>query len=92
MAEVFIYVFDLFIPTDLTKKEVMKAFEKDILKPFELVREIVEDKLKGIKNVEFYDASFKGDEFVLEYAVDFANGRINVRIIGSENPYRFFRE
>ncbi len=92
MTEVYVYVFDLFVPTDLTKKEVMKAFEKDILKPFELVREIVEDKLKGIKNVELYNAFFKDDEFVLEYAVDFANGRINVRIIGSENPYRFFSE
>ncbi len=33
----------------ITKKGVMKAFEKDILKPFELVRAILEDKLKGDK-------------------------------------------
>ncbi len=91
MTEVFVYIFDLFIPTDLTKKEVLKAFERDILKPFELVREIIEDKLKGIKNVEFYNASFKGDDFLLEYAVDFANGRIAVRIIGSENPRKMLR-
>ena len=45
----FVYIFDLFVPTCLTKKGVMKAFEKDILKPFELAREIVEDKLKGDK-------------------------------------------
>lgn len=92
MTEVFAYVFDLFVPTDLTKKEVLKAFEEDILRPFDLIREIVEDKLKEINNVEFYNASFKNDEFLLEYTVDFANGRINVKIIGSKNPYRFFRE
>ena len=52
MTEVFVYVLDLFIPTDLTRREVLKAFEKDKLKPFEFIREIVEDNgVRGIKNV-----------------------------------------
>ncbi len=39
--------------------------------------------------MEFYNASLKGDELLLKYAVDFANGRINMRIIGSQKMLRF---
>jgi len=94
MIEVFVYIHDLFVPTDLTKKEVLKAFKEDKLKPFEFVREIVEDKsVKGIKRVDFYDALFKGDdEFLLEYMVDFANGKIAVKVIGSDDPWKMLRE
>jgi len=93
MTEVFIYALDLFIPTDLTRKEVLKAFEEDMLKPFEFIREIVEDKeVKGIKSVNLYDTLFKGDEFLLEYTVDFANGRIAVKVIGSDNPQKMLKE
>jgi len=88
MTEVFVYVLDLFIPTDLTKREILKAFEEDKLKPFEFIREIVEDKgVKGVRSVEFYDALFKGDEFLLEYTVGFANGRVAVKVMGSNDPY-----
>jgi hypothetical protein len=93
MVEVFVYVFDVFIPTDLTRKEVLEAFERDKLKPFEFIREIVEDNgVIGIKNVDIYDALFKGDEFLLEYVVDFANGKIAVKVIGSEDPRKMLGE
>ncbi len=72
MTEVFAYVLDLFISTDLTRREVLKAFEEDKLELFEFIREIVGDKgVKGIKSVDFYDALFKkNNEFLLEYIVD----------------------
>jgi len=41
------YTLDLFIPTDLTRKEVLKAFKEDKLKPFEFIQEIIEDE--GVK-------------------------------------------
>ena len=70
MTEVFVYVFDLLIPTDLTKREVLKEFEEDKLKPFEFIREIIEDKVvRGIKGVDLYDTFFKGNNFLLEYFV-----------------------
>ncbi|RLI81968.1 hypothetical protein DRP04_05020 [Archaeoglobales archaeon] len=85
--DVFVYVLDRFIPTDLTKKEVLNAFKEDELKPFELIREIFDNKIKDIKHVEFYDAYFKCDsEFLIEYLVNFANGTITVKIIASSNP------
>jgi len=38
--------------------------------------------------VDLYDTFFKGNEFLLEYRVDFTNGRIAVIVIGSDNPRR----
>lgn len=85
--DVFVYVLDRFIPVDLTKNEVLKAFEEDMLKPFDFIREIVENEMKGIKKVEFYDSYFKrNDEFLIEYLVDFSNGRAAVKLIASNNP------
>ena len=93
MVEVFVYVFDVFIPTNLTRKEVLEAFERDKLKPFEFIREIVEDNgVIGIKNVDIYDALFKGDEFLLEYVVDFASGKVAVKLIGSDDPRKTLRK
>ena len=87
-AEVYVYILDIFHPTDLRKEEVLKAFDKDLRKPFELVKEIVEQHgIRGIRNVEFYDALFEGkDEFLIEYYVEFSRGRIAVKIIGSDYP------
>jgi len=93
MTEVFVYVFDLFIPIDLTRREILEAFRVDKLKPFELVREIVEGHgVKKVRSVDFYDAIFRGEEFLIEYLVDFANGRVAVRVIGSDDPRRMLRE
>jgi len=92
-AEVYVYVLDVFHPTDLRRDEVKKAFDEDRLKPFKYVREIVEDHgIRSIRNVEFYNAIFEGEEFLLEYMVDFANGRIAVKVIGSDDPRKMLRE
>jgi hypothetical protein len=65
----------------------------DKLRPFELVRGIVESKgVLGIKNVDLYDALFKGDEFLLEYVVDFASGKVAVKLIGSDDPRKTLRK
>ncbi len=50
---------------------------------------ILEDKLKGIR--KWNSTMLKGDELLLEYAVDFANSKINVIVIGSENPQKMLR-
>ena len=91
--ETFVYVMDEFIPIDLTKKEVLDAFKEDELKPFEFVREIVEDKgVRGISCIAFYDAYFKRDEFLIEYLVDFSAGKIAVKVICSNDPRRMLAE
>ena len=92
-AEVYVYPLDIFHPTDLRRDEVLKAFDKDLKKPFDLVREIVEQHgIRSIRNVEFYDALFEDeDEFLIEYYVEFSRGRIAVKIIGSEYPQQMLR-
>jgi len=91
-AEVYVYILDIFHPTDLRKEEILKAFEADTKKPFELVREIVEQHgIRGIRNVEFYDALFEGKDFLIEYYVEFSRGRIAVKIIGCEDPKKMLR-
>jgi len=90
---VFVYVLDRFIPVDLTKNEVLKAFKEDILKPFDYIREIVENEMKGIKRVEFYDSYFKhNDEFLIEYFVEFSNGKAAVKLIASDNPKKLLMD
>jgi len=43
--------------------------------------------MKGIKNVELYDSYFKGSrEFLIEYLVDFSNGKAAIKLIASDNP------
>lgn len=87
------YVLDVLHPTDLRKDEVKKAFNEDKLKPFEYVREIVEDRgITGIRKVEFYDALFDEDEFLIEYMVEFNRGKIGVKIIGSDNPRKMLEQ
>jgi len=89
-VEVYVYFLDIFFPTDLRKEEILKAFDKDLKKPFELVREIVEEHgIKGIKKVEFYDALIESeDEFLIEYYIEFSKGNVAVKIISSEDPRR----
>lgn len=91
--ETFVYVMDEYIPTDLTKKEVLDAFKEDKLKPFEFVRDIVEGEgVEGISGITFYDAYFKRDEFLIEYLVDFSSGTIAVKVIGSNDTRRMLVE
>ncbi len=92
--DVFVYVLDRFIPVDLTKNEVLKAFKEDKLKPFEFIREVIENDIKGIKNVEFYNSYFEKryNEFLIEYLVDFSNGKFAVRLIASDNPRKLLMD
>jgi len=94
VAEVFVHAFNLFIPTDLTRREVLKMFREDKLKPFKFVWEIVEGKgiIEEIRYVDLCDTFFKRNEFLLEYTVDSANGRTAVKVIGSNNPQRMLEE
>ncbi len=87
------YILDVFHPTDLQRDKVKKAFNEDKLNPFEYIREIVEDRgIVGIRRVEFYDASFNEDEFLIEYMVEFSRGKIAVKIISSDNPREVLKE
>ncbi len=89
----FVYLFDQFIPTDLTRREVLRAFKEDELKPFEYIQEVIEERgIREIRDVSFYNGIVRGDEFLLEYMVDFTHGKIAVKVIGADNPHRVLGE
>ncbi len=49
--------------------------------------------MKGIKKIEFYNSYFKrNDEFLIEYFVEFSNGKAGVKLIASENPRRLLMD
>jgi len=84
--KVFVYLLDLFIPLDLLPEEIMSSFEKDVLKPFELVKGIVKRELGDIKEVRFYNSYTSSNGFLIEYLVDFRCGQVSVKIICAEDP------
>ncbi len=84
--KVFVYLLDLFIPLNLSPEEVMGSFEKDPLKPFELVKDVVERELGEIKEVRFYNSYTSSNGFLIEYLVDFRCSQASVKIICSEDP------
>ena len=84
--ESFVYFLDMFIPVDLTPKEVADSFKEDELKPFELVGEIVERELEGIRSVELLGSFSRKDELLIEYLVNFSGGQLTVKILCSDSP------
>jgi len=44
--KVFVYLLDLFIPLNISSEEVMNSFEKDNLKPFELVKDVCGERIR----------------------------------------------
>ena len=92
--KVYVHVSHVLSKVYLTEKEVLTAFRENPLKSFELVRDFVE--YLGFENVrggmKFEDAFFDERSFVIEYSVEFDEGRVCVRIICSEKPYEVLRK
>lgn len=84
--KVFVYLLDLFIPLDLSPEEIMSSFEKDALKPFELVKDVVKRELGDIKEAKFYNSYTSSNGFLIEYLVDFRCGQASVKIICAKDP------
>ena len=84
-----VYVFDEFKPINIDTDELFDLFEKDPLKLFENVKEILAaNDVKEIKNVRVYKIFHDrgGSELLIEYLVDCELGRISVKIIRSRSP------
>ena len=64
MSDVYVHVSSVLSEVDLTEKEVLTAFRENPLKPFELVRDLVEYLgFERIRNVKFEDAFFNGRNY-----------------------------
>jgi len=68
-----VYVLDEVILIPVGWAELLKAWEEGELKPFELVRGLVEGKLGRVRGVKLYGAYFKPETMTatIEYVVDF---------------------
>lgn len=91
-SKVFLYLNDVFIKIHWSLSDILEAWEKDHLKPFELIRGIVENELGEILDIRLHDTylNFEKMILVLDYMVDFkslyARGTQGVKIIYAKNP------
>ena len=83
-----VYVFDEFKPVDIDVGKLFELAEKDPLKLFESVREVLGDYIKEIKDVRVYDIYFDPSslEVLVEYLVKCELGEVSVKLIYSRNP------
>ena len=97
-AKVYVYVSDKIIPASIGFTELLEAWEKDELKPFELVRSAVEHALGRIRCVRLYGTYFnpKTMTAVIEYLVDFeelqSSGTTSVKIVHAKDPSKAIAE
>jgi len=90
----YLYMSDLFRPLPYNFGEILQAWEEDRMKPFELVRNLVEELGEEVRSVRLYGAYFdpKTMTAVIEYMVDFRRGTYGVKIVHAENPRKAIME
>ncbi|RLE99647.1 MAG: hypothetical protein DRJ63_04705 [Thermoprotei archaeon] len=91
-SKVFLYLNDIFIKIPCSLSDILEAWDEDKLKPFELIRDIIESELGDVVDVRLYDVylNFEKMILVLDYMVDFqspqAKGTQCVKIIYAGDP------
>jgi len=83
-----LYVFDEFKPLDIEPPTLFKLAKENPLKLFDIVREVLEEYVREIKEVKvnrvFFDSS--RFELLIEYLATCEVGVISAKLIYSENP------
>jgi len=92
-----VYVLDEVLPISVGWAELLEAWEEGELKPFELVRGLVEGKLGRVKGVKLYGVYFKPETMtaVIKYVVDFegwGSGTASVKLVRAEDPGKAIAE
>ena len=85
---------DLFKSLNITLDKLIEMFEKDKLKPFELVKDFVEELIGKEYNVKFYAYYFNPQTMtlVIEYFINYPNGTVSLKIIHAKNPQKALQE
>lgn len=97
-SKTYLYMSDLFRPLPYSFSEILEVWEEDRMKPFELVRDLVEEELGKIRDVRLYGAYLDPESMtaVIEYMVDFRGegrrGTHGVKIVHTENPQKAIME
>jgi len=88
VLKVWAYVLDMFKPLDISAKELFNIVSSDPLELFNIVKEVIKEYVKDIKNVKVRNIylSKEEQELLIEYIVECELGEITLKIIHSENP------
>lgn len=94
----YLYISDLFRPLPYSFGQIVEAWEEDKMKPFELVKSIVEEELGEIRGVRLYGAYFDPEtmtaviEYMVEYSGEGRRGIHSVKIVHAKSPQRAIME
>ncbi|RLE37160.1 hypothetical protein DRJ17_07145 [Candidatus Woesearchaeota archaeon] len=81
---------DKFIPLDIPLDKVLEFAENRPLELFKLVRNIIENEVGQVYDVEVYEKYFdpKDMDIVIEYFVKCSLGELSLKIIYSRDPMK----
>lgn len=84
-----LYIFDEFRPLDIDFETLLELVDKDPLKLFEAIRDVVGEYIRNIEGVEVYDTyiDVHSHEILVEYIVKCEYGETSVKIVHSNNPF-----
>lgn len=82
MSRTFAYFLDIFTHLDIPFEELAEMYETGELRPFELVKSLVERELGTIKDVRLYASYFNPEKptAVVEYLVTCKVGCVSVMV------------
>jgi len=88
-----IYIFDEFKLIDVDTGKLFRLAEENPLRLFEIIKEVLVDDIKEIRDVKVYDIYFNPSNFelLIEYIVECELGEISVKIIHSRIPKQTLR-
>jgi len=81
---------DRFIPLNVPLDKVLELAESRPLELFELVKDIIEDKVGKVYDAEVYEKYFdpKDLDIVIEYFIRYNLGEVSLKIIYSKDPVK----
>ncbi len=94
MSRTYVYLMDTFTELNLSFEELAEIFEKDKMKPFEIVKDSIKKYLGEIKGADLYSSYFNPKTLtsVIEYLVESKVGKVSVKIIHAESIERGLKE
>ena len=94
MGKTYPYFMDLFRELPYSFQNILEAWEQDPLKPFKMVKSIIEREYGIIHDVRFHGSYFNPSSMtvIIEYMVEHSRGTTGVKIIHAENPAKALME
>ena len=90
MGKSFLFFVNLLRELPYSFQDILEAWDKSPLEPFEMVRDVVEQFLGKIFDIRVHGSYFNPENItvVIEYMVEHEHGITGVKIIHAESPVR----